>query len=103
MGKEDKLVKQHYYVTSSQIRSHISCVLSCSLVYCIFGLSNVIQGIEHGSVWDMGGKQKWGWDNAIRGEMGNYQPTWMTCDGVSYCMVAYEWHGTYDNVHVLFQ
>ena len=33
---------------------------------------------------------------AIRGEMGNYQPTWMTCDKVSFtksCKVAYEWYG----------
>ena len=31
--REDKQVKQHYYVTSSQKLSHTSCVLSCSLVY----------------------------------------------------------------------
>ena len=45
MGKEDKQVKQHYYVTSSQKLSHTSCVLSCSLVYCIFGLSADMGGI----------------------------------------------------------
>ena len=27
MGREDKQVKQHYYVTSSQKLSHTSCVL----------------------------------------------------------------------------
>ena len=39
VGREDKQVKQHYYVTSSQKLSHASCVLSCSLVYFISGLS----------------------------------------------------------------
>ena len=34
MGREDKQVKQHYYVTSSQT----NCVLSCSLVNFISGL-----------------------------------------------------------------
>ena len=38
VGREDKQVKQHYYVTSSQKLSHTSCVLSCSLVYFISGL-----------------------------------------------------------------
>ena len=33
VGREDKQVKEHYYVTSSQKLSHTSCVLSCSLVY----------------------------------------------------------------------
>ena len=39
MGREDKHVKQHYYVTLSQKLSHTSGVLSCSLVYFICGLS----------------------------------------------------------------
>ena len=39
VGREDKQVKQHYYVTSSQKLSHTSCVLSCLLVYFICGLS----------------------------------------------------------------
>ena len=39
VGKEDKQVKRHYYVTSSQKLSHTSCVLSCALVYFISGLS----------------------------------------------------------------
>ena len=52
MGKEDKQVKQHYYVTSSQKLSHTSCVLSCSLVYCIFGLSADMGGIVIS--WDSG-------------------------------------------------
>ena len=39
VGREDKKVKQHYYVPSSLKLSHTSCVLSCSLVYCISGLS----------------------------------------------------------------
>ena len=34
VGKEDKEVKQCYYVTKLP---HTSCVLSCSLGYCIFG------------------------------------------------------------------
>ena len=38
VGREDKQVKQHYYVTSSQKLSHTSCALS-SLVYFISGLS----------------------------------------------------------------
>ena len=37
--KEDKQVKQHYHVSSSHKLSHTSCVLSCSLVYFISGLS----------------------------------------------------------------
>ena len=82
VGREDKQVKQHYYVTSSQKSSHTSWALSCSLVYFISSLSvnmgatvlsrdsEVIKcctGHERG--WDMGGKEKWG--------MGD-------------CMVAYE-------------
>ena len=39
VGREDKQVKQHYYVTSSQKLSHTSYVLACSLVYFISGLS----------------------------------------------------------------
>ena len=39
VGREDKQVKQHYYVTSSPKLSHTSCVLSCSRVYFISGLS----------------------------------------------------------------
>ena len=39
VGREDKQVKQHYYVTSSQKLSHTSCVLPCSLVYFISSLS----------------------------------------------------------------
>ena len=39
VGREDKQVKQHYYVTSSQKLSRTSCVLSCSLVYFISSLS----------------------------------------------------------------
>ena len=39
VGGEDKQVKQNYYVTSSQKLSHTSCVLSCTLVYFIYGLS----------------------------------------------------------------
>ena len=39
VGREDKQVKQHYYVTPSQKLLHTSCVLSCSLVYFISGLS----------------------------------------------------------------
>ena len=39
VGREDKQVKQHYYVTPSQKLSHTSCVLSRSLVYFISCLS----------------------------------------------------------------
>ena len=39
VGREDKQVKQHYFVTSSQKLSHTSCVLSCSRVYFISSLS----------------------------------------------------------------
>ena len=45
VGREDKQVKQHYYVTSSQKLSHTSCVLSCTLVYFISGLSADMGGI----------------------------------------------------------
>ena len=38
VGREDKQVKQHYYVTSSQKLSHTS-VLAYSLVYFISELS----------------------------------------------------------------
>ena len=68
MGREDKQVKQYYYVTSS---SHTSCILSCTLVYCIFGLSADMGGTViscdsevikcstgHGKGWDTGGKEK---------------------------------------------
>ena len=44
VGREDKQVK-HYYVTSSQKLSHTSCVLACSLVYFISGLSADMGGI----------------------------------------------------------
>ena len=43
---EVKQVKQHYYITSSQKLSHTSCVLSCSLVCFIPGLSADMGGIE---------------------------------------------------------
>ena len=36
VGREDKQVKQHYY---AQKLSHTSCVLACSLVCFISGLS----------------------------------------------------------------
>ena len=39
VGGEDKQVKQHYYVTPAQKLSHTTCVLPCSLVYFISGLS----------------------------------------------------------------
>ena len=45
VGREDKQVKQHYYVTSSQKLSHTSCVLSSTLVYFISGLSADMGGI----------------------------------------------------------
>ena len=45
VGGEDKQVKQHYYVTSLQKLSHTSCVLACSLVYFISGLSADMGGI----------------------------------------------------------
>ena len=41
VGREDKQVKQHYYVTSSHKLSHTSCVLSCSLVYFIKTLKSL--------------------------------------------------------------
>ena len=44
VGREDKQVKQHYYVTSSQKLSHTSCALSCSLVYFISGLLSADMG-----------------------------------------------------------
>ena len=52
----------------------------------------------------MGHGRETSWDRtrAIRGEMGNYHPTWMTCDRVSY----YTWlpmNVWYDDVHVSFQ
>ena len=81
VGKEDKQVKQHY-VTSSQKLSHTTCVLSCLLVYCVFGLSNVRQNIGQCGTWE--GNRSGGGIKAIRVEMGNYKPTWMTCDRVSY-------------------
>ena len=43
--REDKQVKQHYYVTLSKELSHTSYVLSCSLVYFISGLSADMGGI----------------------------------------------------------
>ena len=49
VGREDKQVKQHYYVTSSQKSSHTSCVL-CSLVYFISGLSADMGGTV--TSWD---------------------------------------------------
>ena len=45
VGREDKQVKQQYYVTSLQKLSHTSCVLSCALVYFIPGLSADMVGI----------------------------------------------------------
>ena len=45
LEREDKQVKQHYYVTSSQKLSHTSCVLACSLVYFISGFSADMGGI----------------------------------------------------------
>ena len=50
VGREDKQVKQHYYVTSSQKLSHPSCVLSCSLVNFISGLSADMGGTV--TSWD---------------------------------------------------
>ena len=49
-----------------------------------------------------GRETSWDRTRAIRGEMGNYHPTWMTCDRVSY----YTWlpmNVWYDDVHVSFQ
>ena len=82
VGKEDKQVKQHCYVTSSQKRSHISCVSSCSLDYCIFILSNIRQDMEQCGRWE--GNRSGSEIKAIRSEVGNYQPTWMVCVRVSY-------------------
>ena len=110
VGKEDKLVKWHY-VTSSQKWSHTSCMLSCSLVYCIFGLSNVIQDIEQCGRWER--NRSGGGINARR-EVGNYQPTWTVCIRVSYkilhgwsCMTMCtgiiqltSWVGVNGSVHV---
>ena len=66
VGKEEKQVKQRYYVTSPQKLSHTSCVLSCSLGYCIFGLSADMGGIVIS--WDSGVRVSY------RGGGWNYSP-----------------------------